>query len=126
MKITMWVMFIVGLIEMVFNLFFLINKVRNNDFTVAKKFHGDFPKFASDIAWINKIVASMILGAIALVASLLIYLDHSMQVIVSGVFVGGMLIMCIVEAVLYGKEHLPARLSLLLGFALVALVVFRI
>jgi len=52
MRVTMWIMFIVGLVE-----------------RTAKKFHGDFPAFASNRAWINKIVVSIALCAHALFAA---------------------------------------------------------
>lgn len=54
MRVTMWIMFIAGLVE-----------------RTAKKFHGDFPAFASNRAWINKIVVSIALCALALFAAFL-------------------------------------------------------
>ena len=126
MRITMWVMFIVGLIEMGANLFFLANMKRGKGLEVAKKFHGDFPAFASKRAWIVKIVVSIALGAIALFAALSIYKGYESKVIISGLFAGGMLLLCIVQAILYGKKHMPARISIILGLAFVALVFFRV
>ena len=126
MKITMWVFFIIGLIEVGANTFFLISRVRGKGFAAAKMFHGDFPKFASDKAWMNKVVASLLLGIVALVAALLIYMGNGAQLIVATIFTGGMLLMCIIEAVLYGRKHLPAMLSIALELVLVALVFFRV
>jgi len=59
MRVTMWIMFIVGLVE-----------------RTAKKFHGDFPAFASNRAWINKIVVSIALCALALFAAFSICQDY--------------------------------------------------
>ena len=50
MKITMWVMLIVGIIELTANTFFLISLSRGKDLKIAKKFHGDFPMYATDKA----------------------------------------------------------------------------
>ena len=126
MRVTMWVMFIVGLIEIGANLFFLVNVARGKGLGVAKKFHGDFPAFASNRAWIIKIVVSIALGAIALFAAFSIYQGYESKVIISGLFAGGMLLLCIIQAALYGKKHMPARISIILGLAFVALVFFRV
>ena len=126
MRVTMWVMFIVGLIELGANLFFSVNVVRGKGLGAAKKFHGDFPAFASNRAWIIKIVVSIALGAIALFAAFSIYQGYESKVIISGLFAGGMLLLCIVQAILYGKKHIPARISIILGLALVALVFSRV
>jgi len=122
----MWVMFIVGLIEIGANLFFLVNVARGKGLESAKKFHGDFPAFASNRVWIIKIVVSIALGAIALFAAFSIYQGYEPKVIISGLFAGGMLLLCIVQAILYGKKHMPARISIILGLAFVALVFFRV
>lgn len=122
----MWVMLVVGLAELGANLFFLANMVRGKDLGAAKKFHGDFPTFASNRAWRNKILVSLVLGAIALVAAFSIYKGYDLKVIISSLFAGGMLLLCIVQAALYGKKHMPARISIVLGLAFVALVFFRI
>ena len=126
MRVTMWVMFIVGLIEIGANLFFLVNVARGKGLESAKKFHGDFPAFASNRVWIIKIVVSIALGAIALFAAFSIYQGYEPKVIISGLFAGGMLLLCIVQAILYGKKHMPARISIILGLAFVALVFFRV
>ena len=126
MRITMWVMFIVGLIEVGANLIFLANMKRGKGLEAAKKFHGDFPAFASNRAWIIKIVVSLALGAIALFAAFSIYKGYKSKVIISGLFAGGMLLLCIVQAILYGRKHMPARISIVLGLAFVALVFFRV
>jgi len=119
-------MFIVGLIEIGANLFFLVNVARGKGLESAKKFHGDFPAFASNRVWIIKIVVSIALGAIALFAAFSIYQGYEPKVIISGLFAGGMLLLCIVQAILYGKKHMPARISIILGLAFVALVFFRV
>ena len=126
MRITMWVLFIVGLIEMGANLFFLANVARSKGLGAAKKFHGDFPSFAGNRAWIIKIVVSIALGALALFAAFSIYQGYESKVVISGLFAGGMLLLCIIQAVLYGKKHMPARISIILGLAFVALVYFRV
>ena len=126
MKTTMWVFLIVGLIEVLANTFFLISWACGKGFVAAKMFHGDFPKFASDKAWINKVIASLLLGVVALFASFLIHTGNSSQQIVAGSFAGCMLLMCIIEAILYGRKHLPAKLSIFLGLVFVVLVKFRI
>ena len=126
MRVTMWVMFVVGLIEIGANLFFLVNVARGKGLESAKKFHGDFPAFASNRAWMIKIVVSIALGAIALFAAFSIYQGYEPKVIISGLFAGGMLLLCIVQAILYGKKHMPARISIILGLAFVALVFFRV
>lgn len=126
MRVTMWVMFIVGLVEMGANLFFLVNVARRKGLEVAKKFHGDFPKFASDRAWMIKIIVSMALGTIALIATFLIYKGYKWGIIISGLFAGGILLLCIVQAILYGEKHTPARISIILGLAFVTLIFFRI
>ena len=122
----MWVMFIVGLIEMGANLFFLAHMKRGKGLEVAKKFHGDFPEFASNRAWIIKMVVSIALGALALFAAFSIHQDYELKIIISGLFAGGMLLLCIIQAILYGKKHMPARISILLGLAFIALVFFRV
>ncbi len=48
MKITMWVMLIVGIIELTANTFFLIRLSRGKDLKIAKNFDGVFPMYASD------------------------------------------------------------------------------
>ena len=126
MRVTMWVMFIVGLIEIGANLFFLVNMARGKGLESAKKFHGDFPAFASNRAWIIKIVVSIALGAIALFAAFSIYQGYEPKVIIPGLFAGGMLLLCIIQAALYGKKHMPARISIILGLAFVALVFFLV
>ena len=126
MRVTMWVMFIVGLIEVVANLFFLVNMARGKGLGAAKKFHGDFPAFASNRAWIIKMVVSIALGALALFAAFSIHQDYELKIIISGLFAGGMLLLCIIQAILYGKKHMPARISILLGLAFIALVFFRV
>lgn len=126
MRVTMWIMFIVGLVEMGANLFFLANMTSGKGLETAKKFHGDFPAFASNRAWINKILVSMILGALALVAAFSVYKGYALSILISGLFAGGMLLLCIIQAVLYGKRHLPARISIILGLAFVVLVFFRV
>ena len=126
MRVTMWVMLIVSIIEVGANLFFLVNMARGKGLGAAKKFHGDFPSYASGRAWIIKIVVSLALGALALFAAFSIYQGYGAKVIISGLFAGGMLLMCIVEAILYGKKHKPALFSIILGLALVALVFFRV
>jgi len=119
-------MFIVGLIEIGANLFFLVNVARGKGLGAAKKFHGDLPAFASNRAWIIKIVVSIALGAIALFAAFSINKGYESKVIISGVFAGGMLLLCIIQAILYGKKHMPARISIILGLAFVALVFFHV
>lgn len=126
MRITMWVMFIVGLIEIGANLYFLVIFARGEGVAGAKKFHGDFPSFASNKAWINKILASLILGVLAIVAGFSIYKNFDSKVIISSLFAGGMLLLCSIQAALYGKKHIPARISIVLGLAFVALVFFRV
>ncbi|WP_100065609.1 hypothetical protein [Miniphocaeibacter massiliensis] len=126
MKITMVVMLIVGLVEVGANSFFIIRLMSGKGLRAAKKFHGDFPAFASDKAWINKILVSIVLGFLALLAAFTIYKNYSTKIIFSGLFAGGMLVLCIVQAVLYGKKHLPARISILIGVVLIALVAFRL
>ena len=54
-------------------MFFLTNKTRGRGLEAAKKFHGDFPAFASDKAWTNKILVSIAVGALALAAAFTIY-----------------------------------------------------
>jgi VIT1/CCC1 family predicted Fe2+/Mn2+ transporter len=120
----MWVMFIVGLIEMGANLFFLANMTRGKGLKAAKKFHGDFPAFASNRAWMNKILVSIVLGVLALIAVFSIYKSYESRVIMSSVFAGGMLLLCMIQAALYGKRHIPARISIVLGIAFVVLVFF--
>ncbi len=70
-------------------------------------------------------MASLLLGIVALATSHLIYVGSSAQVIVAGIFAGGMLLMCIIEAVLYGRKYLPAMLSIVLGLVFVSLVISR-
>jgi len=125
-RITMWVMFIVGLVEVGANLFFLANMTSGKGLETAKKFHGDFPAFASNRAWMNKILISVVLGVLALIAAFSIYKSYNSRVIISSVFAGGMLLLCMIQAVLYGKKHIPARISIVLGFAFVVLVFFRV
>ena len=86
MKITMWVMLIVGIIELTANTFFLISLSRGKDLKIAKKFHGDFPMYATDKAWLVKIVSSVILGIVALLASYAINKDFSIKIILSNMF----------------------------------------
>lgn len=126
MKITMWVMLILGLIEVFANLLFYINIKVGKGLVYAKKFHGDFPKFASERAWINKIVVSLILGIVALISAFFIYKNYDLRIIMSNLFSIGMLILCIVQSVLYGKNHVPARLSIIVGIALELMVLFQI
>lgn len=126
MRITMWILFIVGLIEVGTNVFFLANVARDKGLGVAKKFHGDFPSFASNRAWIIKIVASIILGVIALFAAFSIYHSNELKVLISCIFASGMLLMCVIQAILYGKRHLPALISIILGLVFMAFVVFRV
>ncbi|MGL9730345.1 hypothetical protein [Enterococcus sp. DIV0756] len=78
MKITMWVFLIVGLIEVLANTFFLISRACGKGFVAAKMFHGDFPKFASEKAWMNKVIASLLLGVVALFASFLIHTGNKL------------------------------------------------
>ncbi len=126
MRITMWVMFIVGCIEIGANSFFLANTASGKGLLTAKKFHGDFPPFASNRAWMNKIIGSMMLGVIALLVALFIYKGYSLQRIISYVFAGGMLLMCIIQAIIYGKKHVPARIGIIIGFAFAAMVYFGV
>lgn len=126
MKVTMWVMVVIGLIEMVANLFFLTSVSSGKGLEYAKKFHGDFPASASRRAWINKIVVSIVLGAIALAAAFSIYKDYDTGLVFASLFAGGMLLLGIIQAALYWKKHIPARISVVIGLALVALVVFRV
>lgn len=126
MKITMWVMLIVGIIELTGNTFFLINLGREKGLKFAKKFHGDFPSYASDMAWLAKIVSSIILGIIALFASYAISKDFSIKILLSNIFSFGMLIMCITQDLLYGKKHIPARISVVLGIIFVILTIFKL
>jgi len=126
MKITMWVLFIVGFIEVGANMFFLVGITRGKGLVAAKKFHGDFPAFASNRAWMSKICVSIVLGVLALIASYFIYKDFHSSIMISSLFAGGMLLLCVTQAVLYGKKHMPARISIVLGLAFVALVFFRV
>ena len=126
MKITMWVMLIVGIIELTANTFFLISLSRGKDLKIAKKFHGDFPMYATDKAWLVKIVSSVILGIVALLASYAINKDFSIKIILSNMFSFGMLIMCITQALLYGKKHRPARISIVLGIVFVMLTILKL
>ena len=120
MKITMWVMLIVGIIELTANTFFLISLSRGKDLKIAKKFHGDFPMYATDKAWLVKIVSSVILGIVALLAS------YAIKIILSNMFSFRMLIMCITQALLYGKKHIPARISIVLGIVFVMLTILKL
>jgi hypothetical protein len=126
MSVTMWVMFIVGLVEIGANLIFAANMASGKGLEAAKKFHGDFPAFAGNRAWMNKILVSIILGALALIAAFSVYKGYASSVLTSGLFAGGMLLLCMIQAVLYGKRHLPARISIILGLAFVVLVFFRV
>ncbi|EJN93559.1 hypothetical protein ACVRW7_03745 [Streptococcus ratti] len=126
MKLTIWVMLIVGIIELTANTFFLINLGRGKGLKIAKKFHGDFPVYATDKAWLVKIVSSVILGIIALLASYTISKDFSIKIILSNLFSFGMLIMCIVQALLYGKKHIPARISVVLGIIFVMFTILKL
>ena len=126
MRVTMWVMFIVGLIEVGANLFFLVNMARGKGPGAAKKFHGDFPAFASNRAWMNKVLVSAVLGVLALIAAFSIYKSYATSMLISGLFAGGMLLLCMIQAVLYGKKHMPARISIVIGLAFVVLVFSKV
>ena len=126
MRVTMWVMFIVGLIEVGANLFFLVNMARGKGLGAAKKFHGDFPAFASNRAWMNKVLVSAVLGVLALIAAFSIYKSYATSMLISGLFAGGMLLLCMIQAVLYGKKHMPARISIVIGLAFVVLVFSKV
>ena len=126
MRVTMWVMFIVGLIEVGANLFFLVNMARGKGLGAAKKFHGDFPAFASNRAWMNKVLVSAVLGVLALIAAFSIYKSYATSILMSSLFAGGMLLLCMIQAVLYGKKHMPARISIVIGLAFVVLVFSKV
>ena len=126
MRVTMWVMFIVGLIEVGANLFFLVNMARGKGLGAAKKFHGDFPAFASNRAWMNKVRVSAVLGVLALIAAFSIYKSYATSILMSSLFAGGMLLLCMIQAVLYGKKHMPARISIVIGLAFVVLVFSKV
>lgn len=126
MQITMWVLGIVGLIEVLANSLFLYNMVTGKGLRAAKKFHGDFPAYASDKAWRYKLLVSIILGIIALASALPIYLSFGRKIILSWLFAGGMLIICVIQAILYGNKHKPAIFSIIVGLILVGLVLFRV
>jgi len=119
-------MFIVGLIEVGANLFFLVNMARGKGLGAAKKFHGDFPAFASNRAWMNKVLVSAVLGVLALIAAFSIYKSYATSMLISGLFAGGMLLLCMIQAVLYGKKHMPARISIVIGLAFVVLVFSKV
>lgn len=126
MKITMWVMFMVGIIELIANTFFIINLSRGKGLIIAKKFHGDFPTYATDKAWFIKITLSLTLGIIALLASYAISKDLSVKIVLANIFSFGMLIMGITQALLYGRQHTPARISVVLGIIFVILTTFEL
>jgi hypothetical protein len=99
---------------------------RGKGLIAAKKFHGDFPAFASNRAWMNKILVSIVSGVLALIAAFSIYKSYESRVIMYSVFAGGILLLCMIQAALYGKRHIPARISIVLGIAFVVLVFFRV
>ena len=66
------------------------NVARGKGLGAAKKSHGDFPAFASNSAWKNKILVSVVLGVLAIFAALSIYQGYESRAIISGLFAGGM------------------------------------
>lgn len=126
MQITMWAMCVVGIIEVTANAFFIINICRGNGLELAKKFHGDFPTYATGRAWLIKIVLSISLGMLALLASYAISKAFSIKVVLSNIFSFGMLLMCITQALLYGKKYIPARISIMFGIIFVMLTVLKL
>lgn len=126
MQITTWVLGIVGLIEVLANSLFLYNAACGKGLDAAKIFHGDFPRYVSNKAWKNKLLSSIILGMTALASAVPIYQSFGIKIILSWLFAGGMLILCITQAALYGKKHTPSLISIIFGLFLVGLVYFRV
>ncbi|AND79217.1 MULTISPECIES: hypothetical protein [Streptococcus] len=126
MKMTMWIMFFIGVTEMVANLFFLFNITKGKGLKAAKKFHGDFPAYATDKAWILKILVSLVLGLIAIAAAFSIYFNTNSKMLLSALFVGGLFSLCSVQAILYGKKYIPARISIVVAVTLILLVFLKL
>lgn len=126
MVITKIVLLIFGLIEISANFFFMSNRLEHHP-DKAQKFHGDFPKFASPRAWKRKIWGSFLLGLLSISASFLLYIGYrELGLFFAYFFAGGMLILTLIQAAVYGKEHLPARISVVFALVLLLLIVFHL
>ncbi|MGT2785887.1 hypothetical protein [Streptococcus merionis] len=127
MMLTKIIIGLFGLIEVAANLIFLLRFFEREDFQYAQVFHGDLPQSASQKAWLLKITASFLLGLVAL-AGTLVFLFHltSLGLALYYLFGLGMLVMTLIQALYYGKQHWPAKFALILGLVFLLLVFFQI
>jgi hypothetical protein len=124
MKILMYILFVFGVCEIISNLFFLINRIKGHGYAQAKKFHGDFPPYASDQAWLSKILVMLSMGTLAFITAYCVYKDYNIKVNLLYIFSGGMVIVGIFQALAYGRKHFPAVGSLIIGLIFLALTFF--
>lgn len=124
MDTLMYILIVFGAFEVLSNLIHLINIGRGKGLKSAKIVHGDFPPTASNTEWMGKILSMLVLGIIALVTAHSIYKDFSTANTLLYIFTAGMLLVGIVQAVKYGKKHIPAVGSFVLSIVFVALVYF--
>lgn len=126
MKYYMYVVLVIGGVEILANLFFMVNILVSNSYEAARKFHGDFPPNELNSKLLMKVIAMFVVGVLAMMSFVFYKLDYNyMNTLYT--FIGVLVLVCGLQAIVYGKNHKPAIGSLVPGgLLIIALVLLNI